>query len=159
MAQNSSPKNPKYLIRHRRLWQVKIQIPVDVRWAFNGHRNFKRSTGCSLYQMEQAIAKRDVIVASFKAQVNAHRTGDMQPVVNLADQYRKANQELEMAYKGKDGEKTAKEKDQLEVEQHAVNEEARNQIMTRLFGENWEDIVNEEAARIVSPVSAYGTKL
>ena len=150
MAQNFSPKHPKHLIPHRNKWQVKIQIPVDVRWAFGGKTNYKKSTGCNLDQVEQAKAKRDIIVANFKAQVRAHRTGDKTPIISLADEFRKRYQELEMAYKGKDGEKTASEKLEIERSQNALMDDARVKILTQLLGENWEDILDEKGREIES---------
>ena len=68
-------KNPSYLIKHRRKWQVKLTIPNDVRWAFENKTTFKRSTGCDIIDIEPAIIARDKIVAKFKAVVALHRSG------------------------------------------------------------------------------------
>ena len=68
-------KNPSYLVKHRRKWQVKLTIPNDVRWAFENKTTFKRSTGCDIIDVEPAIIERDKIVAKFKAIVALHRSG------------------------------------------------------------------------------------
>ena len=68
-------KNPSYLVKHRRKWQVKLTIPSDVRWAFENKTTFKRSTGCDIIDIEPAIIARDKIVAEFKAVVAIHRSG------------------------------------------------------------------------------------
>ena len=68
-------KNPSYLIKHRRKWQVKLTIPNDVRWAFENKTTFKRSTGCDIIDIEPAIIARDKIVAKFKVAVALHRSG------------------------------------------------------------------------------------
>ena len=68
-------KNPSYLVKHRRKWQVKLTIPNDVRWAFENKTTFKRSTGCDITDIEPAIIARDKIVAKFKAVVAFHRSG------------------------------------------------------------------------------------
>ena len=68
-------KNPSYLIKHRRKWQVKLTIPIDIRWAFENKTTFKRSTGCDIIDVESAIIERDKIVAKFKAVVALHRSG------------------------------------------------------------------------------------
>jgi len=69
-----SRKNPSYLIKHRRKWQVKLTIPKDVRWAFDNQTTYKRSTGCDIEDVNQAIIKRDTIVAKFQAIVELHRS-------------------------------------------------------------------------------------
>ena len=68
-------KNPSYLVRHRRKWQVKLVIPRDVRWAFDNKTTFKRSTGCNLIDIKQAVIERDRIVSRFKKSVELHRVG------------------------------------------------------------------------------------
>ena len=68
-------KNPSYLVKHRRKWQVKLTIPNDVRWAFRNKTTFKRSTRCDIIDVEPAIIERDKIVAKFKAVVALHRSG------------------------------------------------------------------------------------
>lgn len=68
-------KNPSYLVKHRRKWQVKLTIPNDVRWAFENKTTFKRSTGCDIIDVRSAIIERDKIVAKFKAVVALHRSG------------------------------------------------------------------------------------
>ena len=68
-------KNPSYLVKHRRKWQVKLTIPNDVRWAFENKTTFKRSTRCDIIDVEPAIIERDKIVAKFKAVVALHRSG------------------------------------------------------------------------------------
>jgi predicted RNA-binding protein with PUA domain len=70
-----SKKNPSYLVKHRKKWQVKLTIPADVRWAFDNKTTFKRSTGCNLHDTKRAIIVRDSIVAKFKATIKLHRTG------------------------------------------------------------------------------------
>ena len=69
-----SAKNPSYLVKHRRKWQVKLTIPNDVRWAFDNKTTYKRSTGCDIEDVNQAIIERDLIVAKFKADVKLHRS-------------------------------------------------------------------------------------
>ena len=66
-------KNPSYLVKHRRKWQVKLVIPRDVRWAFDNKTTFKRSTGCNLIDIKQAVNERDRIVLRFKQSVERHR--------------------------------------------------------------------------------------
>ena len=66
-------KNPSYLVRHRRKWQVKLVIPRDVRWAFDNKTTFKRSTGCNLIDIKHAVIERDRIVSRFKKSVELHR--------------------------------------------------------------------------------------
>ena len=68
-------KNPSYLVKHRRKWQVKLTIPFDVRWAFDNKTTFKRSTGCDIVDIKLAIIERDRIVARFKKNVRLHRSG------------------------------------------------------------------------------------
>jgi hypothetical protein len=68
-------KNPSYLVKHRRKWQVKLVIPRDVRWAFDNKTTFKRSTGCNLRDTQQAVIERDRIVSKFKKNVELHRVG------------------------------------------------------------------------------------
>ena len=67
-------KNPSYLVKHRRKWQVKLTIPNDVRWAFENKRTFKRSTGCNIDDIKMALIERDRIVLKFKANVELHRS-------------------------------------------------------------------------------------
>ena len=67
-------KNPSYLIKHRKKWQVKLTIPRDIRWAFNNKTTFKRSTGCNIDDLENAIIERDRIVCKFKSIVELHRS-------------------------------------------------------------------------------------
>ena len=67
-------KNPSYLIKHRRKWQVKLTIPNDVRWAFENKTTFKRSTGYDIIDVVPASIERDKIVAKFKAVVALHRS-------------------------------------------------------------------------------------
>ena len=67
-------KNPSYLVRHRRKWQVKLTIPGDVRWAFDNKTTFKRSTGCNIDDIKTALIERDRIVAKFKANIELHRS-------------------------------------------------------------------------------------
>jgi hypothetical protein len=67
-------KNPSYLIKHRRKWQVKLTIPSDVRWAFENKTVFKRSTGCNIENITKALVERDKIVSKFKANVDLHRS-------------------------------------------------------------------------------------
>ena len=67
-------KNPSYLIKHRRKWQVKLTIPGDVRWAFENKTVFKRSTGCNIENITKALIERDKIVSKFKANVDLHRS-------------------------------------------------------------------------------------
>ena len=71
----ASKKNPSYLVKHRKKWQVKITIPVDVRWAFGNKTTFKRSTGCNIREVKQASIVRDEVVAKFKTLVRLHRGG------------------------------------------------------------------------------------
>ena len=68
-------KNPSYLIKHRRKWQVKLTIPRDVRWAFGNKTTFKRSTGCDIVDIHGAITMRNKIVSKFKESVELHRSG------------------------------------------------------------------------------------
>ena len=69
-----SRKNPSYLVKHRRKWQVKITIPTDVRWAFQNKTTYKRSTGCNIVDVKHAKIQRDAIVAKFRAIVKLHRS-------------------------------------------------------------------------------------
>ncbi len=71
----TNKKNPSYLVKHRRKWQVKLIIPRDVRWAFDNKTTFKRSTGCNLIDIKQAVIERDRIVSRFKENVKLHRSG------------------------------------------------------------------------------------
>lgn len=66
-------KETSYLLKHRRKWQVKLTIPMDVRWAFENKSTYKRSTGCDIDNLKDAQAVRDRIVAKFKAAVELHR--------------------------------------------------------------------------------------
>jgi hypothetical protein len=67
-------KNPSYLVKHRRKWQVKLTIPRDVRWAFDNKTTFKRSTGYNIIDTERALVERDKIVTKFKENVELHRS-------------------------------------------------------------------------------------
>ena len=67
-------KNPSYLVKHRRKWQVKLTIPSDVRWAFENKTTFKRSTGYNIDDIKMALIERDRIVSKFKANVELHRS-------------------------------------------------------------------------------------
>ena len=67
-------KNPSYMIKHRRKWQVKLTIPNDVRWAFENKTTFKRSTGCNINDIKMALIERDRIVSKFKSNIELHRS-------------------------------------------------------------------------------------
>ena len=82
MATARKKKTPSYLVKHRKKWQVKLTIPVDVRWAFEHKTTFKRSTGCDITNIKQALIERDRIVLKFKSNVKLHRMGMMGEVTS-----------------------------------------------------------------------------
>ena len=73
MARKKTPDNPNYMLIKHNTWMVRCQIPKDVRWYFDGKREYKKSTHLKIQELEKAKGIRDTIVEDFKKQVAAAR--------------------------------------------------------------------------------------
>ncbi|MEM9212712.1 MAG: DUF6538 domain-containing protein, partial [Pseudomonadota bacterium] len=76
---------PKYIEKRRRRWYAVLDVPKDLRDRFETRRLVK-----SLETESQTEAERLVlpVVARWKAEFVAARTGDVVPLEELAKQYR-----------------------------------------------------------------------
>jgi len=79
MARNNKPK---FLTKRRRLWYAVLDIPKDVRPHFSNKPRFMKSLGTdSLSDAERLVHP---VVAEWKAQIEAARTGSIKPLQDLA---------------------------------------------------------------------------
>lgn len=85
---------PKYLQKRRRRWYAVLEIPKSIRHRFDGQRRFFQSLETeSLSEAEQRVLP---VVARWKAEIEAARTGSKKPVEDLmvlAMEYRRGRED------------------------------------------------------------------
>lgn len=86
-------KNPHHLIPHHNTWVVRLEVPKDLVGVF-GKKIIKISTKYKLHQLGEAERKRDIALASHRARIKAFRSGDNGAVLETAQDFKDAYQNL-----------------------------------------------------------------